>query len=99
MNEKKCVSQRGVHKGEGKRRSERQREKWCDEKKRKEGKLKKKKKNRYKEMVWWKRCGKLAESFLAKKLRKNCEEKARERRSRQPKVRWTLETIRKWLLI
>ena len=80
-------------KRKGKGGSERQWEKWCDEKKRTEGKCKKKrkkkKKERYKETRWWKKCRRLAESFLAKNAGKNREEKAR-RRSTQPKVRWTL---------
>ena len=79
-------------------RSERQREKWCDEKKRKEGKWntkkkKKKKKKRYKEMKRWKRGRLVMKRFFAKKAEKNKEEKKCKIRRKQPKVRWTWEKV------
>ena len=55
----------------------------------KKKKSKNKKMKRYKEMMLWKKCIKLAESFHAKKAGTN-RETAAKRRSRQHKERWTL---------
>ena len=41
-------------------------------------------------MNWWKKCRELAKGVLPKNAGKDGEEKERKRRSRQPKVRWTL---------
>ena len=77
--EKKCVSnKRG--------RSERQREKWCDEKLKKEEEQKGKVLgNEVAEEVQ-----RVVSSLLWKNAENNKVEKARKRRSWQPKVRWTL---------
>ena len=71
------------------------------EKKRKNPGIRKRhtKKRGYKEIKWWKECRKLAESLLSKKAEKDKEKEARKRRSRQPKVQWTLGKSGGWFLI
>ena len=55
------------------------------------------KKGGYKEMKWWKKSTKLAESFLSRGVKQNKEKEARKRR-RRPKLRWTLGEFGRWLL-
>ena len=57
------------------------------------------KKRGYKEIKWWKDCRKLAEIILSKKAEKDKEKEARKRRSRQPKLQWTLGKSCGWFLI
>ena len=57
------------------------------------------KKRGYKEIKWCKECRKLAEILLSKKAEKDKKKEARKRRSRQPKVQWTLGKSGRWFLI
>ena len=51
------------------------------------------KEKRYKDMKWWKKCRKLAESFFATTAGKNKGEQGTSRSSRQFKVWWTLGNL------
>ena len=65
-------------------RSERQRDNWCFEKKRRK---------------WWKKCRELFQDFGVKKADKHGGKKVSERRRRQPKIRWTSGNCGKWLFL